>query len=174
MATNINKFINRQNKRNLISYTFPESKIAEEFRTIRTNIQIVSEQLKHKILLVTSPNSGEGKSTTAANLAVSMAQQKEKILLIDANFRHPSSHFIFNFPNLIGLTDVLTGKTPFEEAIVRTEIGRLKILPTGQIQGNSELLTSYMMGELLQKVSMQYDKVLIDAPSVLGIAGSTS
>ena len=171
MATSINKLFNRQDKRNLITYSFPESKIAEEYRTIRTNVQIVSEQLKHKIFLVTSPNSGEGKSTTAANLAVSMAQQKEKVLLIDANFRHPSAHFIFNIPNLTGLSDVLTGKIPFEEAIVRTDIGRLMVLPMGLLQSNSELLTSYMMGELLQKLSKQYDKVLIDAPSVLGVAG---
>lgn len=163
--------INRRNKRNLIAYSFPESKVAEEFRTMRTNVQIISEQLKYKTLLVTSPNSGEGKSTMAANLAVSMAQQKEKVLLIDANLRHPSSHFIFNIPNSIGLTDVLAGKTSFEEAVVRTEIGRLEVLSTGQLQSNSELLTSYMMGELLQKVSMQYDRVLIDAPSVLGVAG---
>ena len=120
---------------------------------------------------MTSPNSGEGKSTTAANLAVSMAQQKENVLLIDANLRHPSTHFIFNIPNSIGLTDVLTGKASFEEAVIRTEIGKLKILPSGRLQGNSELLTSYMMGELLQKVAGQYDTVLIDAPSVLGVAG---
>ena len=91
MVIGKSKLFHTSKKRNLITYSFPESKISEEFRTIRTNVQIVSDQLKHKVLLVTSPNSGEGKSTTAANLAVSMAQQKERVLLIDANLRHPKS-----------------------------------------------------------------------------------
>ena len=89
------KLFNRSKKRNLITHSFPESKISEEFRTIRTNVQIVTDEQKHKILLITSPNSGEGKSTTAANLAVSMAQQKEKVLLIDANLRKPTSSLYF-------------------------------------------------------------------------------
>ena len=65
-------------KRNLITYSFPESNIAEEFRTIRTNVHFVTDEQKHKVILITSPNSGEGKSTTAANLAVSMAQTRRK------------------------------------------------------------------------------------------------
>ena len=68
----------------------------------------------------------KGNQQLAANLAVSMAQQNEKVLLIDANLRKPSTHFIFNITNSVGLTDVLTGKTTFEEAVIHTEIGNLK------------------------------------------------
>ena len=165
------KLFQTSKKRNLITYSFPESIIAEEFRTVRTNVQIVMDQQKHKVLLVTSPNSGEGKSTTAANLAVSMAQQKEKVLLIDANLRQPKAHFIFNVSNSVGLTDILTGKTTFEETVIRTEIGKLKVLPSGKIPTNpTELLSSYMMKELLQKASEQYDTVIIDSSSVLEVA----
>ena len=165
------KLLQISEKRNLITDTFPESIIAEEFRTVRTNVQIVMDQQKYKLLLVTSPNSGEGKSTIAANLAVSIAQQKENVLLIDANLRQPKAHFIFNIPNTVGLTDILTGKTTFEEAIIRTEVGRLKVLPSGKILTNpTELLSSFAMKELLRKSSEQYDTVIIDSSSVLEVA----
>ena len=78
MAITISKLFKKSKKRNLITYTFPESKISDEFRKIRTNVDFITSEQKHKVLLVTSPNSGEGKTTTAANLAVSMAKQKKK------------------------------------------------------------------------------------------------
>ena len=164
------KLFNRSKKRNLITHSFPESKISEEFRTIRTNVQFVTNEQKHKILLITSPNTGEGKSTTAANLAVSMSQQNEKVLLIDANLRKPSTHFIFNVTNSVGLTDVLTGKTTFDEAVIDTEIGSLEVLPCGKLPNNpAELLSSPMMKELLQKAAKEYDSVIIDSSSVLEV-----
>jgi capsular exopolysaccharide synthesis family protein len=168
----LNKLFHTSKKqRNLIAYSFPESKIAEEYRTIRTNVHIVMEGQKNKIILVTSPNSNEGKSTTAANLAVSMAQQKEKVLLIDGNVRRPSCHFIFKKSNTVGLTDILTGKTSFEEAVIHTEIGRLAILTSGTIPNNpAELLSSRIMKDLLQKVANHYDVVLIDSSPVLEVA----
>ena len=143
--------LNKKKRRNLITHFFPQSEVAEEFRAVKTNIQIVSDQLQHKVLLVTSPNNGEGKSTVAANLAVSMAQHKEKVLLIDANLRNPNAHFIFNISNTVGLTDVLLGKASMEEAVHITEIGKLKVLPSGSFQSNpTELLTSNMMENVLQ------------------------
>ena len=164
------KFLPIAKKRNLITYSFPESKIAEEFRTIRTNVQIVTDEQNHKILLITSPTQGEGKSTIIANLAASMAQQKEKILLIDANLRSPAAHFIFNLTSPIGLTDVLTGRTTFEETVIHTEIGSLDVLTSGEKPTNpAELLGSRVMKDLLQKVVQQYDKVLIDSPSLLDL-----
>ena len=157
-------------KRNLITHSFPESKISEEFRTIRTNVQIVTNEQNHKILLITSPTQGEGKSTIIANLAASMAQQKERILLIDANLRSPAAHFIFNLTSPIGLTDVLTGRTTFEETVIHTEIDGLDVLTSGEKPTNpAELLGSRVMKDLLQKVVKQYDKVLIDSPSLLDL-----
>ncbi|MCQ6275273.1 CpsD/CapB family tyrosine-protein kinase [Bacillus sp. V3B] len=164
------KLFSPAKKRNLITYSFPESKIAEEFRIVRTNVRIVTNEQKHKTLVITSPNPGEGKSTVAANLAVSMAQQKEKILLIDANLRRPSSHFIFKLPNSVGLTDVLIGRSSFEEAVLHTEIGRLDVLTSGEIPNNpAELLSSRVMKDLLQKVVKQYEMVLIDSSSILEV-----
>ena len=123
---------------------------------------------ENKIFLITSPKNGEGKSTTIANLAVSMTQQKEKILVIDANLREPVLHSIFKIPNEAGLTDVLTGKANLEEAIYKTEITRLDVLTSGSSSFNpAELLESERMKELLTSIARTYDIVLIDAPSVL-------
>lgn len=162
------KLLKRSGKRNLITYSFPESTIAEEFRTIRTNVHFVTDEQKPGILLVTSPNSGEGKSTTAANLAVSLAQKEEKVLLIDANLRKPAVHLIFKVPNSAGLTDVLTGTVAFEEAVTNTEIGQLEVLTSGTATNNpAELLASNPMKELLQKAAKEYDVVLIDSSQIL-------
>lgn len=164
------KLFNRSKKRNLIAHSFPESKISEEFRKIRTNVHFVTNEQKHKIVLITSPNTGEGKSTTAANLAVSMSQQNEKVLLIDANLRKPSTHFIFNVTNSVGLTDVLTGKTTLNEAVIDSEIGNLEVLLSGKLPNNpAELLSSPMMKELLQEAAKEYDSVIIDSSSVLEV-----
>ncbi|WP_235420830.1 CpsD/CapB family tyrosine-protein kinase [Jeotgalibacillus soli] len=142
--------------------------ISDQFRTIKINIQFLTKEKKNRVFLITSPGKGEGKSTTTANLAVSMAQQKQKVLLIDANLRNPIIHSIFKVPNEIGLTNVLTGKTSFAETVCRTEIGKLEILTSGSISFNpAELLGNELMSDLLQRVVNSYDIVLIDSPSVL-------
>lgn len=154
-------------KRTLISYTHPDSFIAEQFRMIQMNIKFLMAEKKGQIFLITSPGTGEGKSTVAANSAVSMAQQKEKILLIDANLRTPIQHVLFKLPNSIGLAEVLRGKESFKEAVHHTEIGRLDVLTGGNPPMNSgELLGSAMMQELLDTALQSYDIVLIDSFAV--------
>lgn len=155
-------------KRNLVAHTNPESIISEQFRTIRTNIHFIKGERKENVLLITSPGKGEGKTTTAGNIAVSMTQQKEKILLIDGNLRNPSVHDLFKLTNTSGLTEILTGKIEFDEAVVSTGIGNLDVLTSGTKAFNpAELLASPAMKEFLQTVSGSYDTVLIDSPSVL-------
>lgn len=158
-------------KRNLIAYSNPDSLIAEQFRTIRTNIHFLQERGKKCVLLITSPGNGEGKSTTAANIAVSMAQQKEKVLIIDANLREPALHSIFKISNSVGLSDVLTGKTNFEEAVHRINIGRLEVLTSGNVPHNpTELLGSDKMCDLFQLALRDYDFILVDSSGVLEVA----
>lgn len=158
-------------KRSLIAYSNPNSLIAEQFRTIRTNIRFLTEKENKAVLLITSPSKGEGKSTTAANIAVSMAQQKEKVLIIDANLREPELHSIFKISNTVGLTDVLTGKSTFEDAIYPTEIGRLAVLTSGVIPFNpAEILGLDKLGDLLREVKQIYDIILIDSPGILEVA----
>jgi capsular exopolysaccharide synthesis family protein len=157
-------------RRNLITYSNPESIISEQFRTIRTNIHFLNEDEKINLLVVSSPGRWEGKSTIIANTAISVAQQREKILLIDGNLRNPSIHHLFKLSNTVGLTDVLTGKTPFCEAVTRCNINNLDILTSGPIPLDpAELLESNRMKELLAHIKPLYDLILIDSPSVLEV-----
>jgi capsular exopolysaccharide synthesis family protein len=165
--------ISRKNRdsilnRSLVTYLNPESIVSEQYRSIQANINFVMEDKKSRTFLITSPNKGEGKSTVAANLAVSLAQQKVKVLLIDANLRNPSVHSIFEIQNTSGLTDILTGRTNLYDEIHHTEIGRLDILPSGTVPFNpAELLSSPIMKDILANSLRSYNVVLIDSHSVL-------
>lgn len=170
MVINRRSSIASAKKRTIITYSHPDSSIAEEFRMIHTNIKFSMTEQKSRTLLITSPSEGEGKSTTAVNLAVSIALQKEKVLLIDGNLRNPALHSFFNIANTEGLTDVLTGKAAFEDAVYHTEIGRLDVLASGHIPQNpAELLGSQMMQELLKNALESYDIVLIDSCAILEV-----
>ncbi|PEB56267.1 tyrosine protein kinase [Bacillus pseudomycoides] len=160
-------------RESLITYIAPNSKISEQYRTIRTNLQFSSAH-KNKTIVITSPRFGEGKSVTTANLAVSIAQQGEKVLIIDADLRRPTMHEILQVENTIGLTSVLNGKATLEEAIRQTEIGRLYTLTSGPVPFNpAELLGSVAMEMLIQKVTEQYDVVLFDSPPVLEVTDTS-
>lgn len=151
---------------NLVTYFNPDSIISEQYRNIRTNILFLTADQNCHTILMTSSSRGEGKSTIIANLAVSMVQKKERVLLIDANLRKPSAHLFFNIPNSVGLSSVLTGKATLEEAINQTGVGMLDLLPSGPVPFNpSELLSSRLMNELLTKLPRFYKMILIDSTS---------
>src|SRR5690625_4075594 len=97
-------------RKKLITFSGPDSVISDQFRMIRTNIKFLPGERENKVFLMTSPSNKEGKSTIVANLALSMAQQNEKILLIDANLKSPAIHHIFDIPSRIGLADILMKK----------------------------------------------------------------
>ncbi|MCR8925023.1 CpsD/CapB family tyrosine-protein kinase [Priestia megaterium] len=155
-------------KQSLVTYSNPNSVISDQFRTIRANLHFLTKESTSKLFLITSPKEAEGKSTMAANLAVSMAQQKDKILLIDANLRKPVIHDIFNIQNTGGLTGVLENEVTFEEAVYQTRIDNLDILTSGAALSNFvELLGNKKMESLLTRFTDCYDAVLIDSPAVL-------
>lgn len=164
---------NRKNatkKRKLIAYTNPDSIISEQFRTIITNIKFSTYEQNYRCFLITSPNKGDGKSTSAANLAVSMAQQNKRVLLIDANLRNPSLHLLFKVSNSLGVTDLLSGDTEFTEAVLETGINNLDLLTSGTTTSHPvELLGSLYMEQFLTNVSESYDVVFIDSPAVLEV-----
>jgi capsular exopolysaccharide synthesis family protein len=159
-----------EKKKILITASNPDSIIAEQFRMIQTNIRFSMAEEKSRVFLITSPSDGEGKSTTAANLAITIAQQKEKVLLIDANLRKPSLHSFFKTHNSNGLTDILKGRISFYDAIIHTEMGRLDLITSGQIPNNPvELLSSQIMQDILNTALRSYDAVLIDSNAILDV-----
>lgn len=150
--------------------TNPKSPISEQYRTIRTNIQFASVDEEIHTLMVTSSLPGEGKSTTAANLAVVFAQQGKRVLLVDADLRKPTMHYTFRLMNTTGLTNVLTRQISLTKAIQPTEEEKLDILVSGPIPPNpAELLSSRAMKEFLSDAQNDYDLVIFDTPPVLAV-----
>jgi capsular exopolysaccharide synthesis family protein len=157
-------------QRSLITYVDPKSPISEQYRTIRTNIEFSSVDTEIKTLMVTSPGPAEGKSTTAANMAVVFAQQAKKVLLVDTDLRKPTVHYTFNQNNTIGLTSVLSKQKTLSEAVKLTDQPYLSVLTSGPIPPNpAELLGSKAMEQFLEEAKVEYDVVLFDTPPVLAV-----
>lgn len=154
----------------LITYSNPKLPVSEQYRLIRTNIQFSSVDEEIKSIMVTSPEPGDGKSTTAANLAIVLAQQGKKVVLIDTDLRKPSIHYTFHLSNLEGLTSALTRQLSLNEAISTTYIPNLKILTSGPIPPNpSELLSSKAMESAMEILEGTFDYVIYDTPPVLAV-----
>ncbi|MBI3811650.1 MAG: polysaccharide biosynthesis tyrosine autokinase [Nitrospirae bacterium] len=160
----------------------PKSSYAEAYRTIRTGVLLSSAERPPKIVLVTSPGPMEGKTTTAVNLAVAMAQAGSSTLLIDADLRKPRIHKIFaqepspdgSDGNTKGLGPVLVGEIPPEAAIRQTPIPLLSILTSGPIPPNpAELLGSQKMRELLGGLAKTFDRIIIDSPPLVPVTDAT-
>ncbi len=167
-ASNRKKF--QKMERNLITLDDPKSPISEQYRTIRTNIQFSFIDEKMRSLMVTSSSPSEGKSTTAANLAIVFAQQGKKVLLIDADLRKPTMHYTFRLNNYTGLTSVLTHSSSLLSACQETNVENLYVLTSGPIPPNpAELLSSKMMDNCLQQLHESFDLIIFDTPPVLAV-----
>jgi capsular exopolysaccharide synthesis family protein len=146
------------------------SVIAEAYRTIRTAIYFGAPQQHTKTILITSPSPGDGKSTFTSNLAITMAQAGQHILIIDADFRKPILHKIFEIDPNIGFTNLLSSPNALEDNIHHTSINGLDILPCGPIPSNpSEILNSTEFGEIIDRLTSRYDRVIIDSPPVMPV-----
>lgn len=145
----------------------PKSPAAEAYKTLRTNIQFSSYDNEVKTIVVTSATPGEGKTTTAVNLAVTFAQGGSKTILIDCDLRKPMVHKIFNLSNQFGLSNLLIGDIEFEEAIKKTPVERLSVLTSGTKPPNSsDLLASLKMQSFLSLIKEKYDYIIIDTPPI--------
>ncbi|MCG8398365.1 CpsD/CapB family tyrosine-protein kinase [Bacillus atrophaeus] len=166
-------FRKKKAKRGLaqISVLQNKSLVAEQYRTIRTNIAFSSVQTNLRSILVTSSVPGEGKSFSAANLAAVFAQQEKKVLLVDADLRKPTIHETFQLENVTGLTNVLVGTCSLSETVQPTPIDNLYILTSGPMPPNpAELLSSKAMGDLILDIYDQYSLVIFDSPPLLAVA----
>jgi non-specific protein-tyrosine kinase len=151
-----------------------KSPASEAYRVLRTNLQFSSLDKPLRSLLVTSPSPGEGKTTTAANLAIVMAQTGQQVVLLDCDLRRPSIHRMFQLPNNTGLTTaLLQSNTAAAEFLRDTNVSNLKVMTTGPVPPNpAELLGSGRMLELLDQLQDKANMVIIDSPPVLAVADS--
>jgi capsular exopolysaccharide synthesis family protein len=158
----------------LVTLLDPAGPASEAYRSLRTNLLYAAMDAPPTVILITSPGSADGKSTTCANLAMVLAQAGKEILVIDGDLREPSLHKFFGVQNVNGLVNVLSGEYGFSEVCTEPFPG-LKMIPTGPIPSlmlptgpipsyQAELLSSDRFAELLDQARRLFDYVLIDSP----------
>ena len=156
----------------LVVATTPQSRAAEQFRLLRTRIKQAERGRTIRSIAITSPSKGDGKSLTAANLALAMAQEfHQRVLLIDADFRRPAIAGLFGLSESPGLSDVLLGAAELDAALVGLTDHRLTVLPAGTPALHpAELLGSSGMRRVLDTLRSRFDRILIDLPPVAPVA----
>lgn len=157
-------------KKPLLTQTTPQSPRAESFRQLRTNLQFANISAKAKTVMITSSVPGEGKSTTASNLAIALAQAGQSVCLIDADLRRPMIGEYLGLDRGAGLTTALLGYSDINDLIQPWGEDNLFVLTSGQIPPNpSELLGSVEMKDLLRSLEQAFDAVIVDAPPLLPV-----
>ncbi|MBM7622988.1 CpsD/CapB family tyrosine-protein kinase [Sporohalobacter salinus] len=148
----------------------PKSPVSEAYRELRTNLSYLNPDDPLTKIAITSSGTQEGKSLTLANLAITLANNEQDVIIIDADLRKPRQHEIYNLPKHKGLSDILIGEISFLEGVQKTEINRVKLISTGFIPPNpSELISSNKMEEVINKAEEKADFVLVDTPPVLPV-----
>ncbi|HKG93432.1 MAG TPA: polysaccharide biosynthesis tyrosine autokinase [Gemmatimonadaceae bacterium] len=154
----------------LVTHADPRSPVAEAYRSLRTNLAFARAQEELRTVVLTSPGPADGKSTSVANLATTFAQQGQRTLLVDADLRRAVLDKTFDVPRSPGLTEVIVGAVPLENAVHDTPIPNLFVLSSGQFPPNpSELLGSPAMREVLRAAKDQFDVILFDSPPLLAV-----
>lgn len=140
----------------------------ESFGKVKVNLEFLSVDSQYKCILLSSSLAGEGKSTVAANLAVSLAASERRTLLIDADLRHPTQHRLFHVVNKVGLSDIIANNLDWRTYVNEAEVPNLYVISAGQTPPNpAELLGSNRMGDILADIRQEFDFVLIDSSPVL-------
>lgn len=155
---------------NLFTIFNPKSLQSEGYRMLRTNLQFASAGKDLRSIVVTSSTPGEGKSTTSINLAVTLAQADNEVLLVDCDLRKSSLHKYLRLSNSKGLSGFLAGMDSLEDVIQKTQVDRLNIITAGPLPPNpAELLGSITMERFLKTIRNQYDFVILDCPPVVAL-----
>jgi capsular exopolysaccharide synthesis family protein len=157
----------------LITFGHPKSILSEAYRNIRTSILLSFSEKPPKKIVITSPNPSEGKTTTVINTAIALSQTGAKVLIIDGDLRHPRVHKVFNEENGAGLSNFLSGNSPLDSIIKKTEVPNLYYIPSGPIPPNpSELIGSNLFKEMIKALENRFDHIVLDSPPALGFADS--
>lgn len=157
----------------LLKDTSTFSPLMEAYRSLRTNINFAAVGNPVRSVVITSSVPAEGKSTTVANLAMAMALESKRVIVVDADLRRPSQHKLFRLDSSPGLTDILVGTHTVEEVLRETGVENVRVLPAGSPPPNpAELLGSAAMGRLLSTLEGMADIILLDSPPTLAVADS--
>ncbi len=149
----------------------PRSPFSESYRSVRTALQFSTDRGTPKVLLITSPAAGEGKSTASLTLARGLSQLGKRVLLIEGDMRRPSLGKTLRVSPDVGLSNLLAGGSTLAQTVVKTENPRLDLILSGPVPPNpTELLAGPKMISLLLTAGEKYDQIIIDGPPVLGIA----
>jgi capsular exopolysaccharide synthesis family protein len=141
--------------------------VTEAYNSLRTNISFAMATQKSNVILVSSPVAGDGKSTTTANIAISMSQTGSKVVVIDADMRRCTQHRLFKLHNKKGLSTILGGMSGIDETVNKNVYPNLDVITAGPIPPNpSELINSDNMSNLLQEMSKHYDYVIVDTAPI--------
>ena len=152
----------------------PESKHAEAYRVLRTNVLFSCKDDKMNSIVVVSAGAGEGKSTTAVNLATVFAQAGQRVLIVDSDLRRPTLHKILNVSNNIGLTNYLLKQNSLAEVVQTTNVPMLDFMASGRLPNSSMgILGSAQMKGLISELKQRYDFVVFDSPPILGVSDAS-
>ncbi|HZL13686.1 MAG TPA: polysaccharide biosynthesis tyrosine autokinase [Verrucomicrobiae bacterium] len=152
----------------------PESRYAEAYRVLRTNILFSRKDEKLTTIVVVSAGAGEGKSTTTVNLATVFAQAGERVLVVDSDLRRPTLHKLLHVSNDIGLTNYLLKQNTLEQVIQMTPVPTLHFMASGKLPSSSmSILNSAQMKEMVAELKQRYDFVLFDSPPILGVSDAS-
>jgi len=156
----------------LVAGLAPQSPAAEQYRALRTRLAHAEATSALRSVLITSPQKGEGKSVTAANLALTMAQElQRRVVIVEADLRKPSLQQMFGLPPSPGLAEFLTGAAELKDVMKSLPDHHLTVIPGGAVPMNpAELLGSTAMRRMLDHLRTQFDRVILDTPPVLPLA----
>lgn len=151
-----------------------ESQHAEAYRVLRTNLLFSRKDDKLNSIVVVSAGAGEGKSTTAVNLATVFAQAGQRILLIDSDLRRPTLHKVLKVSNNVGLTNYLLKQNTLEEVIQPTKVPMLDVMASGKLPSSSmNILGSTQMKEMISELKQRYDYIFFDSPPIMGVSDAS-
>ena len=158
-----------------VCFHLPRSRPAEAYRSVRTAICFSALGNTHRVIQVTSPAAGDGKSTLALNLSIALAMSGKQTILVESDFRRPKVHALTGVSNEVGIVDVLRGNAELADAIQATAVESYSVLPCGSRPKNpAELLSRPEYEHLLQVLREKYDYVIIDTPPILAVTDPTS
>ena len=154
----------------LCTYFRPKTRHAEAYRAVRTSLFHSAQGQGHKVIQITSPNPGDGKTTLASNLAVSIANSGKSVLLVDADCRRPRVHKFFGLDNSVGLTSVIAEEADIPEASQETAVANLWVMTCGpKTQNPADVLTSPRLTQAFDVLKEKYDFVIVDSPPLLAV-----